>query len=133
RSAERLDDIELEERRLQNLYKSGETFHFMCHETYEEIAVPADIIGENARFLQDNLEVTGLFYNDQILKVDLPTFIIAEVKRSETGLKGDSTKAGTKPAEIDTGTTVQVPLFIEAGDFIKIDTRSGTYVERVKK
>ncbi len=133
RSAESLDDIDLEERRLQNLYKSVDSYHFMCHETFEEITVSPELLGDNARFLQENLEVKGLFYGDQLLKVELPTFIVAEIMQSDTGLKGDSTKAGTKPAIIDTGATIQVPLFVNAGDFVKIDTRTGAYVERVKK
>jgi elongation factor P len=133
RSAETLEEAQLEERSLQNLYQSSDGYHFMDHTTYEEVVISQEVLGDAVRFLQENLEVTGVFYNDKILKVQLPTFIISEVLESEPGFKGDSTKAGTKPAKIDTGTTIQVPLFINVGDRIKIDTRTGIYVERVQK
>lgn len=133
RSAETLQDVELEERRLQNLYTSGDEVHFMDHTTYEETTVPKELMGDGLKFLQENLEVTAICHNNKVLKVILPNFIITEVTQSETGLKGDSSKAGTKPAVIDTGALVQVPLFINQGDWIKLDTRTGTYVERVQK
>ncbi len=130
--SDKVEDIDLEERKLQNLYQSGENYHFMDNTTFEEVEVSTDILGDSVRFLQDNLEVVGMFYNNELLKVELPIFIIAEVTFTEPGYKGDTTKAGNKPATIDTGTTIQVPLFIDIEDKIKIDTRSGEYVERVK-
>jgi len=134
RSSERIEDVPLEERRLQNLYQSGDFYHFLDNTTYEEVLVPKAVIGENdARFLQENLEVRGICHKNDILKIVLPTFIIAEVKHSDPGIKGDSTRSGNKPATIDTGATIPVPLFINEGDRIKIDTRTGTYVERAQK
>ena len=133
RSSERLDDVNLEERRLQNLYTTGDEVHFMDHATYEETVVPQKLIGDGVKFLQENLEVTAVCHGHKVLKIMLPNFIITEITESETGLKGDSSKSGTKPAVIDTGAVVQVPLFINRGDWIKLDTRSGTYVERVQK
>lgn len=133
RSAETLDEVILEERKLQNLYQAGDNYHFMDQKSFEEIVVPASMIGDQAKYLQDNLEVSGMFYKDEIQKVIMPNFIIAEIKEAEPGFRGDTSKAGTKPAKIETGATVQVPLFIEAGEVVKIDTRNGTYVERVKK
>ena len=133
RSSEKLDDVTLEEKRLQNLYQSGDTVHFLDNASYEEVVVPKEVIGDGVRFLQENLEVRGICHNNQILKIVLPTFILTEITHSEPGFKGDSTRAGTKPATIDTGATVHVPLFIETGDRIKLDTRTGTYVERVQK
>jgi elongation factor P len=133
RSSDKLDDVPLEEKRLQNLYRSGDSVHFMDHSTYEEVIVPLEIIGKDARFLQENLEVTAVCCHNEILKIILPTFIIAEVTHAEPGFKGDSTRSGTKPATIDTGTMIQVPLFINPGDRLKIDTRTGTYVERAQK
>ena len=133
RSAESLDEVIIEERRLQNLYESGDFYHFMDQTSYEEIVVPKSLIGDQIKFLQDNLEVTGLFYKNEIQRITLPTFIIAEIKETEPGYRGDTTKSGTKPAQIDTGAAVQVPLFIGVGEFIKVDTRTGDYVERVKK
>ena len=129
---EKLEEAYLEERKLQNLYRSGDDFHFMDTTTYEETVVPLAVIGDTVNFLQDNLEVIGICFKNEVLKIILPTFIIAEITQTEPGFKGDTTKAGTKPAVIDTGTQIQVPLFISIGDRIKIDTRSGTYVERMK-
>jgi elongation factor P len=100
--------------------------------TYEETVVSLGVIGDAVKFLQDNLEVTGICIKNEVLKIILPTFIIAEITQTEPGFKGDTTKAGTKPATIDTGAQIQVPLFINIGDRVKIDTRSGAYVERMK-
>ncbi len=133
RTAEKLDDVPLEEKKFQNLYASGDTFHFMDLESYEQVVVPRDVIGEGVGFLQENLEVIALCYKHDILNISLPNFIISEIIHTEPGFKGDSTRSGTKPATIDTGATVQVPLFINVGDRIKIDTRVGAYVERVQK
>ena len=133
RTAEKLEDAQLEERRINYLYATGDAYHFMDHSTYEEIAIDKEILGDKVRFLQDNLEVAGIFYDDKIQRVELPTFITAQVTASQTGLKGDSSKAGTKLATIDTGANVQVPLFINEGDWVKIDTRTSGYVERVQK
>lgn len=133
RSSESLDDVELEERRMGLMYKSADGYHFMDQESFEEKVVTEDLIGETARFLQDNMEVTALCYEHEVLQIMLPNFVIAEVTHAEPGLKGDSSKSGGKPVTIDTGATVLVPLFINQGEFVKIDTRSGDYVERVKK
>ncbi|MBF0478750.1 MAG: elongation factor P [Candidatus Omnitrophica bacterium] len=133
KTSERLEDLPLEERKLQSLYRSGDDYHFMDLTSYEEKIVPVSMMGDGVRFLQENLEVVGTVYNENILKVHLPTFIITEIVQSDPGLKGDSSKSSTKAATIDTGATVQVPLFINVGDKIKVDTRSGTYIERVKQ
>lgn len=133
RSSESLDDVPLEETKLQTLYQSDDSYHFMDLGSYEEVTVSKEIIGNQARFLKENLEVTGLRLNHDILKVNLPNFVEYEVTHTDVGLKGDSTKSGGKPAVIDTGTTVQVPLFINTGDAIRIDTRTGDYIERVKR
>ena len=93
RPADKLDNITLEEKKLQNLYESDESFHFMDCTSYEEMVISKDIIGESIKFLQDNLEVTGICYNDEVLKINLPTFIIAEIIQTEPGFKGDSSRA----------------------------------------
>ncbi len=133
KTADKLDDVTLEERKLQNLYRSGDGFHFMDCTSYEEKVLSEEILGESAKFLQDHLEVTGICYNDEVLKIVLPIFIVAEITQTEPGFKGDSSRAGTKPATIDTGMAVQVPLFVNIGDRVKIDTRTGSYVERVQQ
>ncbi len=133
KTADKLDDVFLEERKLQNLYRSGDSFHFMDHTSYEEMVISKDIIGDSIKFLQDNLEITGICYNNEALKIVLPTFITAKITQTEPGFKGDSSRAGTKPATIDTGTVIQVPLFVNIGDRVKIDTRTGSYVERIQR
>ena len=133
RSSESLDDVPLEETKLQMLYQSGDEFHFMDLGSYEEVTVSKDLIGDQVRFLKENLEVIGQRLDDQILRVTLPNFIQFEIKHTDVGLKGDSTKSGGKPATIDTGATVSVPLFINTGDVVRIDTRTGDYIERVKR
>ncbi len=133
RSSETLEDIPLEERRLQYQYNSGDMFHFMDLETFEQIDLPRSLVEDSVGFLQENLEVMGLSYHHQFLKITLPNFIIFEIKETEPGFKGDSTKSSGKPATLDTGAIVQVPLFINVGDLIKIDTRTGDYIERVKR
>ena len=108
-------------------------FHFMDHTTFEQLAISERDIGETANFLLENLSVTGLVNNHKVLKIILPNFITAEITETEPGIRGDSSRAGNKPAKIATGTTILVPLFINVGDWIKIDTRSSQYVERVQK
>ena len=133
RSAESLEDVPLEERELEFLYSSGEEYCFMDHDNYEEVSISQSILGNGTNFLLENLTVTGLYHNDKLIKVILPNFIVAQVIESEPGVRGDSTKSGNKPAKIQTGASIQVPLFINVEDWIKIDTRNGQYVERVQK
>lgn len=131
RGDEKIEEAFVEERKLQYQYASGGMFHFMDQENYEEVAVSEEDMGDKKLFLKDNLDVTAYYYKNQILNVNLPNFIIVKVTHTEPGIKGDTAKSGTKPAEIETGATIQVPLFINEGDSIKVDTRSGTYVERI--
>lgn len=133
RSAETLEEVPLDEKRAHFTYRDGDTFHFMDQETFEEISINKEFVGEAVKYLQDNAEVTIVFCDHKVQKVYLPNFIIAQITEAEPGFKGDSSRAGNKPAKIDTGATVQVPLFINPGDWIKIDTRSDQYVERVQK
>jgi elongation factor P len=133
RSAERLDEAVLEFRRLQYLYNDSDGYHFMDQTSYEEAVVSAQMLGRGVDYLQDNVEAQGVFNGDKLLKVEIPNFIIATIVEADLGLKGDSSRAGNKPAKIDTGATIQVPLFIEVGEVVKVDTRDGTYVERAKK
>lgn len=131
RGDEKIDEAYVEERKLQYQYASGGMYHFMDQENYEEVAIPEDILGDKKKFLKDNLDVLGYFYKDEPLNVNLPFFIEFRIAHTEPGIKGDTSKSGTKLAEVETGATVQVPLFINEGDNIKVDTRTGEYVERV--
>ncbi len=133
RSAETLEDADLERRRMQFTYSSGDEYHFMDQSTFEDTLIRQELLGEGIRFLQDNMVVETLIFNNQVVKVEVPNFIIATVIEADPGLKGDSSRSGYKPAKIDTGASVQVPLFIGPGETIKVDTRTGIYVERVKK
>lgn len=131
RGDEKIDEAFVEERKLQYSYSSGEIYHFMDQETYEEIAISKQNIDDKIKFLKDNLDVTANFYKDDFLSLNLPFFIEFTIMHTEPGIKGDTSKSGTKPAEIDTGAAIQVPLFVNVGDKIKIDTRTSQYVERV--
>jgi len=130
RGDEKIEEAFVEERKLQYQYANGEMLHFMDQENFEDIAIPEEYLGEKRKFLKDNIEVSGYFYKNETLNVNLPNFIIFEIVHSEPGIKGDTAKSGTKPAETDSGAIIQVPLFVNVGDKIKVDTRSGEYVER---
>jgi len=131
RGDEKIDEAFVEERKLQYLYSSGDLYHFMDQENYEEVAIAKDVLADKAKFLKDNLDVAAYYYKEDVLNVNLPNFIEFTITHTEPGIKGDTAKSGTKPAEVDTGATIQVPLFINPGDKIKVDTRTGSYVERV--
>ncbi len=133
RSGEKLAPANVEERDMEFLYKEGEDFVFMDQQSYEQTTVLANVVGNNAGMLLDNLKCSVLFFNDRPVDVALPNFIQVEITETEPGVRGDSTGNVTKPAKISTGADVAVPLFINAGDFIKVDTRTRQYVERVKK
>ncbi len=128
---EKIEDAFIEERKIQYLYRSDKIYHFMDQESFEELALSEETIGQNIKFLKDNLEITAYSYKGEIINVVLPTFIEFKITHTEPGLRGDTAKSATKQAIIETGATVAVPLFVEIGDIIKIDTRSGEYVERV--
>ncbi|HTY45581.1 MAG TPA: elongation factor P [Patescibacteria group bacterium] len=130
RGDEKIEEAYVEERKLQYQYTSGSMYHFMDQETFEEIAISVDNMGDKIKFLKDNLEVSAYFYKDEVLMVNLPNFIEFEITETEPGIKGDTAKSGTKPATVETGAVIQVPLFINVGDRIKVDTRTGTYIER---
>ncbi len=130
RGDEKIEEAFVEEKRLQYLYATGKMYNFMDQENFEEIAIPEDNIGDKKNFLKDNLEVSGYFYKNETLNINLPNFIEFKILHTEPGIKGDTAKSGTKPAQIETGATVQVPLFIDVGDTIKVDTRTGEYIER---
>ena len=133
RTAETLEEADLERRRMQFTYVIGDEYHFMDQSSFEDTVISKPLLGDGVKYLQDNMEVETILYKNQVVKVDVPNFIIATVVEADPGLKGDSSRAGYKPAKIDTGASVSVPLFIGQGETIKVDTRTGVYVERVKK
>ncbi len=131
RSGEKLEAANVESRKMQYLYSNGETFTFMDNQSYEQIEVAADMIGDDKNFLLDNLECDVLFYNERPVGVSLPSHVVYEVTECEPGVKGDTATGASKQATISTGYTLQVPLFIKVGERIKVDTRTGDYLERV--
>ena len=133
RGDEKIDEAFIEERKLQYQYSAGDLFHFMDQENYEDVAMSKETLGDRVKFLKDNIDANAYFYKGEVLYVNLPNFVQYTVTHTEPGIKGDTAKSGTKPATIDSGANIQVPLFINQGDVIKVDTRSGSYVERVNQ
>jgi len=131
RGEEKIEAAYVEERKLQFLYRSGSMYHFMDQENFEEVAINEETVGEQQKFLKDNLDVVAYSYKNETLNIVLPNFIEFTITHTEPGIKGDTAKSGTKPAQIETGATIQVPLFVNTDDRIKVDTRSGIYIERV--
>ncbi|MFA6596851.1 MAG: elongation factor P [Ignavibacteriaceae bacterium] len=132
RSGETLDIVRVERRKYQYLYRDGEHLVCMDNGTYEQINVPVIHIGDGVNYLKENEEVEILFNGEEIISVDIPIFINLKVVSVEPGAKGDTVSNVTKPAKLETGATVNVPLFVNEGELLKIDTRTGSYVERVK-
>jgi elongation factor P len=130
RSGAKVDIPDLEEKNMQYLYLDGEQYVFMDNETYDQIFVMADYLGDSISFFKPNIDVTVLYFNGKPIGVDLPITVNLEVTETEPGIKGDTATGATKLATLESGLTVQVPLFIEQGDVLKIDTRSGEYMER---
>lgn len=134
KTADKLEDVPVEERKLQYMYSTGDMYVFMDQQTFEQYELAPDEVGQDVlSFLLDDMEVSGMIHEGKILRINLPIFIITEISQTDPGLKGDSSRSGYKPAQIATGASIQVPLFINTGDKIRIDTRTGEYVERVKE
>ena len=128
---EKVEDVFIEERKLTYLYRDDRNFHFMDERTFEEVEVPESELGDTKFYLKENSHVIATFHEGKIVAIAPPTFVELKVTETEPGFRGDTVKPGTKPAKLETGLVVQVPLFINPGDVIKIDTRTGEYVERV--
>ena len=132
RAGESIDTIRIERKEFQFLYRDGTGYVFMDKENYEQLSVSAEQIGEGAGFLKDGESVDILFNGTEITGIELPITVELKVTETVPGVRGDSANAGTKPAVVETGASVNVPLFINEGDVVKIDTRTGGYIERVK-
>ena len=117
---------------MQFLYREGDNFYMMDNETYEQIALTSEQLGDSVLYLIENLNLQVLFFNQQPVAVEIPNFVELTVAQAEPGVKGDTASGGTKPATLESGAVIQVPLFINEGDQVKVDTRTGTYIERVK-
>ena len=132
RSGERFEEPNLEEREMQFLYATGDDYTFMDTDTYEQLTFEKKQLGENADLLKENMNVKILIYEHRPIDVELPIFIELKVIDAEPGVRGDTASGGTKPAVVETGSTIKVPLYLEVGTTIKIDTRTRAYVERVR-
>ena len=131
KSGEKFKEVTMTRKKKQYLYANGDYFTFMDTETYDQIEVPKTKIGESSQFLKENMEVEALYLDDEFLTLDMPASVELKVTQTMQGLRGDTVSNATKPATVETGVEVQVPLLIKEGDSIKVDTRSGDYVERV--
>lgn len=132
KSGEKLKPATMDDRTMQFLYSDEEGFHFMDQQNYEQIVLKPDEVGDDANYLLENMELNVLMHNAKPISLSLPNFVELEVAETDPGVKGDTVTGGRKPATLVTGAVIQVPLFIERGERLKIDTRTGEYVERVK-
>ena len=127
----KFESVQLITKEMQYLYNDGDAYNFMDMETYDQIPVSDDYIGDNAKWLKEN-DVCQLLYADtELLGVNPPMFIEVEVTETDPGFKGDTVQGGTKPAVIETGATIQVPMYLNQGERVKVDTRTGKFVQRV--
>jgi elongation factor P len=131
KSGDKVGKPDIDEKEMQYLYMDGEHYTFMDTTTYEQIPIEADALGDSAQWLQENVNCMVLFWNGKAIGVTLPNFVAMKIVECEPGVRGDTATGATKPAKLESGASVNVPLFVEEGETIKIDTRSGTYVERV--
>jgi elongation factor P len=132
RAGEKVDEVRLVRRPVQYSYTDGHFYYFMDQETFEQVPLPADTIGDDQLvYLKENMICEALTRDETPLSVELPFFVELEVTETEPGVRGDTAQGGTKPAKLETGAVVQVPLFVEIGDVIKVDRRENKYLERV--
>jgi len=132
RAGESITKARIDRREMQYLYRSGDQFFLMDTSTYEQIPISADMVGDTAKFLAESANVQVLFHENQVIGLELPIFVELRVKETEPGVRGNTASGGSKPAKLESGAVVQVPFFIDVNDVIKVDTRKGIYVERVK-
>jgi len=132
RSGEKVGRPDMEEKEMQYLYRDGDNFVFMDNETYDQIFLSKEQVGDPSQFLQENINIKLLYYNKEPLGLELPNFVELTVTATDPGFKGDTATGGSKPATLETGAVIQVPLFIAEGDRIRVDTRTGAYMERAK-
>jgi len=133
RSGERFETADVSESDLQFLYADDEFLHFMHNQTYEQLELSRETAGDDVRFLKEGTTVKSLLHDGRPITLELPNFVVLQVALAEPGVRGDTATGATKPVEMETGLIVQVPLFINQGDYLRIDTRTCQYVERVKR
>ena len=127
----KFEKAQIERKQMQYLYSDGDLYYFMDNETYEQLPLNKDQVEEALQFITENMDVTIAFYKGEAFSVEPPNFVELTIVECEPGIQGDTSKAGNKPAKLETGFVLQVPLFIDNGETIRIDTRTGTYMSRV--
>ena len=131
RPTEKFPKAHIDRKDMQYLYRDGDLFNFMDVETYDQIALNEDVVGDSLKFVKENEVVKICSHNGNVFSVEPPLFVELAITETEPGFKGDTAQGATKPATVETGAIVMVPLFVEQGDVLKIDTRSGEYLSRV--
>jgi elongation factor P len=132
RAGEKVTDVRLERRPVNYSYTDGQLYYFMDAKTFEMIPLPGSVIGDDQLlYLKENMECEGLVHDEKVIAVDLPQFVELEVTETDPGVRGDTAQGGTKPAKLETGAVVQVPLFVERGEVIKVDRTEDKYLTRV--
>ncbi|WP_283171117.1 elongation factor P [Curtanaerobium respiraculi] len=130
-SGTKFDSVRMEEKKMQYLYTDGADFYFMDPNNYEQMNIPADVIGDTANWLKESDEVTLQYAGDELISVTPQMFVELEVAETDPGFKGDTVQGGTKPATLETGAVVNIPMYINVGEKVQIDTRDGRFVKRV--
>jgi elongation factor P len=133
RSGETLDVVRMETRNFQFLYHDGSGYVFMDNDNYDQVSIPDDIVGDQALYMKEGETAQIMFDGERPVSIEIPPNVELKVIEAPPGVKGDTATGGTKPVKLETGVTVNAPMFIEEGDKIKVDTRTGAYLERVKK
>jgi elongation factor P len=131
KAGEKVPRAIISKRIMQYLYSSGDTYIFMDNETYEQFTIPEEIMGDALKWLKDSAEMEVMMHEEQIIGVEPPAHMELEITHTEPGFKGDTAQGGTKPATLETGATINVPLFVEIGTKVLVDTRTGEYLKRV--
>lgn len=132
RAGEKVNDVRLERRPVNYSYTDGDLYYFMDANTYDMIPIAGDLVGEDQlKYLKENMECEGLVHADKVISVELPQFVELQVTQTEPGFRGDTSQGATKPATLETGAVIQVPLFVEEGDVLKIDRKEDKYLSRV--
>lgn len=129
-AGDKFQEAFIEKRTLQFQYRAGDNYQFMDSKTYDQFDFKANELGDAVHYLIENMEVKGEFYENRLIGVDLPTSVLIKVTESDPGVRGDTSKSAMKPAILETGFKINVPLFVEPGDQIKVDTRTGEYIGR---
>lgn len=131
RAGEKVDEVRLERRAVQYSYSDGQLYYFMDQQTFDMIPLAEDVIGaDQLRYLKENMECEGLVHGDTVIAVELPFFVELRIAQTDPGVRGDTAQGGTKPAKLETGAVVNVPLFLNEGDVIRVDRREDKYIER---